>query len=235
MNEVGLLVGFGTAVLVAALLASRWQCGELQLRLAVAEHAARTDPLTGVANRAGLAHDLAGLVKSSRRPQLHLALVVIDLDGLKSINDRYGHHAGDAVLVEVARRLERTRSSAGCVARIGGDEFVVVLEPSADPRQAQRAATQEAQHLTEQIAGVRLDELPAVAISASAGAATAPVGSLTHLMIDADRAMYRAKAGAAKPTGVGGPEAADATPGEWHPRPSPPDPTEVAIRDSAGS
>ncbi len=190
MNEIGLLTACGATILVAALLASWWRCNELQLRLAAAEQAALTDPLTGVANRAGLARELRAL---AGRARVHVAAVMIDLDGLKSINDRYGHHVGDGVLIEVARRLDEARSRARCVARVGGDEFVVVLEPCTDPLDAEREASTVARALTDRIAAVRIEERVSIAVTASAGTAVVPADRLGELLIAADQAMYRDK------------------------------------------
>jgi diguanylate cyclase (GGDEF)-like protein len=85
---------------------------------------ASTDDLTGLPNRAGLLEHLAVMVGTGA------SVVFCDLNGFKSVNDRLGHTAGDAVLVQTARRLRRTVRGEDFVARIGGDEFVIVVPPS---------------------------------------------------------------------------------------------------------
>jgi diguanylate cyclase (GGDEF)-like protein len=85
---------------------------------------ANTDPLTGVANRRGFLGALAEIAPEKRR---QLAMVLIDLDGFKPINDTFGHDSGDALLVQVSRRLQALASSALPVARLGGDEFAMVM------------------------------------------------------------------------------------------------------------
>ena len=85
-----------------------------------------TDELTGLPNRAGLLEHLKSMVGSGA------AVVFCDLNGFKAVNDTLGHAAGDAVLVQTARRLKRTVRGEDFVARLGGDEFVIVVPPDAD-------------------------------------------------------------------------------------------------------
>jgi cyclic di-GMP phosphodiesterase Gmr len=87
---------------------------------------ATTDELTGLPNRAGLLDHLATMVGTGA------SVVFCDLNGFKSVNDSLGHAAGDAVLVQTARRLQRTVRGEDFVARLGGDEFVIVVPPSPD-------------------------------------------------------------------------------------------------------
>jgi diguanylate cyclase (GGDEF)-like protein len=89
---------------------------------------AYTDPLTGLANRTSFGPSLDQAVQRARRKSAKLALVFVDLDGFKEINDRYGHDAGDALLIELAGRLRANLRASDLVARLGGDEFVVVVE-----------------------------------------------------------------------------------------------------------
>jgi len=90
------------------------------------------DPLTGLANRRLLNELFASQMSRAERVGETLAVAFLDLDELKGVNDRYGHDAGDAVLCETARRLLATVRGADVVARIGGDEFVVVYQPNTD-------------------------------------------------------------------------------------------------------
>ena len=96
---------------------------EAELRLA---HLALHDPLTGLPNRRALAEALERAIARSQRTGLPLAVLALDLDGFKAINDRHGHPAGDATLLEVADRLRRTIRRSDLVARLGGDEFAVI-------------------------------------------------------------------------------------------------------------
>ena len=92
------------------------------------EGQARTDPLTGLANRLGLLTFGAGAMARARRSGRPVTVVFIDLDAFKSINDRYGHQAGDEVLKRCAQRLAQAVRETDGVARVGGDEFVVICE-----------------------------------------------------------------------------------------------------------
>lgn len=97
------------------------------------EYAATHDPLTGVANRARL--DTAA-AQMAALPAAHLAVLVLDVDGFKELNDTAGHQAGDAVLVEFAARMRRLVRDTDLLARTGGDEFVIVLSGRSDLRAA---------------------------------------------------------------------------------------------------
>ncbi len=110
---------------------------------------ALTDHLTGLPNRRLFLDRLTQGIEQSRRDGHPLAVLFIDLDGFKAINDGRGHAAGDGVLKEVARRIERTIERAGSAARLGGDEFVVMLEqlrpgPRRDIRRRHRPGDQSA-------------------------------------------------------------------------------------------
>lgn len=148
------------------------------------------DPLTRLPNRRLLLdridHCLAG--RDRRSPDAPVpALLFIDLDGFKSINDRYGHEAGDEVLCEVADRLRASVRPTDTVARLGGDEFVVLDEAVGDMDAMQSLASR----LIEVLAA---DWLPGREITASIGLAIAQPGAgAESLLSDADEAMYRAK------------------------------------------
>jgi diguanylate cyclase (GGDEF)-like protein len=92
------------------------------------EYMALHDALSGLPNRNLLSDRLEKMVEASKRKQSHFSLAMIDLDGFKKINDTLGHEAGDAMLQEIARRLSTCLRSVDTVARVGGDEFVLLLD-----------------------------------------------------------------------------------------------------------
>jgi diguanylate cyclase (GGDEF)-like protein/PAS domain S-box-containing protein len=151
----------------------------LQNRL---RHQATHDSLTGLPNRALFSERLDEAIGEP------LALLLIDLDGFKAINDTYGHPAGDTLLVAVASRLRRCVRPEDTPARLGGDEFAVVL-PGADREEAEHVARRLAALLTETVAvdGVLLT------VQASIGIATGPTDDPELLMRNADEAMYASK------------------------------------------
>ena len=128
----------------------RWlKQGELTFLLAVGDQVAvalaralqhrleaRTDYLTGLANRPEFDRALARAIAASQRHQRPLSLVVLDLDGLKAINDQHGHHAGDIAIRSVARALKRMVRATDTCARLGGDEFGVAM-PDSTPAHAE--------------------------------------------------------------------------------------------------
>ena len=155
------------------------------------QEAARTDALTELPNRVFLKERLtAGLAMASRHRHL-LALLVADLDGFKAVNDRHGHAAGDAVLREVARRFAACVRSEDTLARVGGDEFVVVL-----PEVARR---EDAAVLAGRLVNALRTPIPVgeatVVVGVSAGIAIFPDDGtdIDTLFARADAAMYAAK------------------------------------------
>ncbi len=149
---------------------------------------ARQDPLTSVANRRELVRSAEELLADRRTPEL--SLLLMDADRFKSINDRFGHAAGDAALVALADATRAAVRAADLVARVGGEEFAVLL-----PAQSQRAAAATAERVRRsiEVGGAALD--PRMSLSVSIGVATArPGDTVEQLLARADRAMYRAKA-----------------------------------------
>jgi diguanylate cyclase (GGDEF)-like protein len=153
-------------------------------------HAALHDQVTGLPNRMLLYDRLAHAVAGAQRDRRTLAVLLVDLDGFKEVNDRFGHRHGDDVLAEVARRLQGAVRAADTVARLGGDEFVAVL-PGADRSTALGIARRMLGDLAEPmpVAG------NTVTISASVGVALYPGhGEQPEpLLLSADHAMYVAK------------------------------------------
>lgn len=158
------------------------------------QHESHTDPLTGLANRRSLDSQFeTGLAHAARREGT-LAVVVLDLDRLKEINDTYGHEAGDRALRTIGSVLKATVRQHDVCARFAGDEFVVVLWDCSPEHEAQRVLDLQnavAAHPFEPRPGVRLS------LSISAGPARFPDDGATfeELLATADERMYRDKAG----------------------------------------
>ncbi|PVA09373.1 GGDEF domain-containing protein [Pelagivirga sediminicola] len=172
----------------AAMDASRSLNQRLQGAMIAAEEKAYTDTLTGLRNRRALDYMLDRLAEAEH----DFALIHIDLDYFKSVNDSMGHAAGDHVLREVARiMIEETRSD-DTVARVGGDEFVLVLKRLTDRCRVHDIASRLIARLKQPIAfGGRMCH-----VSASAGSVLScdhPHPDMTRLMLEADTALYAAK------------------------------------------
>lgn len=152
---------------------------------------ARHDPLTGLANRKAFTETALGILARARVDGAPGAVVVIDLDGFKPINDRYGHATGDRVLVQLAGRLEATARTTDLVARLGGDEFAILCPNLHDPEHIGLFCSR----LVAAIADIPDDICPGNILGASIGIATYPKDGydLHHILGQADRAMYAAK------------------------------------------
>jgi diguanylate cyclase (GGDEF)-like protein len=155
------------------------------------ELAAVIDPLTGVLNRRGLDALADSAIALARRQGLTIAVVFLDVDGLKAINDQHGHQIGDRALKEVASCMRRTFRASDVIGRTGGDEFVVIA-CDASEQQLSSILGRLKQQLTE------LNQQPdrVFQLSVSAGTAFSPPGdtrSLGELMTLADLQMYAAK------------------------------------------
>lgn len=152
---------------------------------------AQYDPLTGLPNRGLLVDRLRQALAFARRHQHQVAVFFVDLDRFKPINDALGHAAGDAVLKEVARRLESRVRQVDTVSRYGGDEFVVVLQGLADVQEAARLAQAFVERLGQPFqVGER-----SCNVGASIGISVYPADgdSGEDLIRFADEAMYHAK------------------------------------------
>jgi len=181
------LVVFGIALSSRVRLLQREQ-SRLETRAALLAKEARTDPLTGLANRTGLAVGAQDVLDLPG----HHALLLLDLDRFKPVNDVHGHAAGDAVLVEVARRLTQAVREGDTVARLGGDEFVILFGDIPSRAALEERATRLQAALREPIA---IGPGQTVVIDSSIGVAMAPQDgrTLEQLLLSADTAMYGAK------------------------------------------
>lgn len=151
-------------------------------------HSALHDALTGLPNRAALLDELERL-RSATEPK-PFALLFLDLDDFKKVNDSLGHHAGDALLIEVARRLQAVIGDQGQVARLGGDEFVVTL-PGFEDEDAIKPCLEGIQERL--VHPIYLDGSTAY-VSASVGVAFGSASNqASELLRNADTAMYRSK------------------------------------------
>ncbi|EFH12089.1 GGDEF domain-containing protein [Pseudoroseomonas cervicalis] len=150
-----------------------------------AERLSRTDPLTGLANR-------RALLEAAERGDLALmALVIIDLDHFKRVNDTHGHRVGDAVLQAVSGILAAELGEEGVLARLGGEEFALLA-----PGEAPAALLARLVRLRDRLADQPVvAEGRAVSVTISAGVALRQAGSFDALYGEADRALYAAKQG----------------------------------------
>ena len=180
-------VAFNALVAALGQNVAEWRDLESGLR-----HQAFHDPLTGLANRA-LFYDRVDHALTRVRADLGMLIVLfIDLDGFKGINDTLGHAAGDAVLIEMARRLLEGRRSTDTVARLGGDEFALLLEDLdvlAGAALAERLAA--ALHAPLMVGPAQLNIRASIGIAL----ADATTEGSEVLMREADAAMYLAKQG----------------------------------------
>jgi diguanylate cyclase (GGDEF)-like protein len=160
---------------------------EQQLR-----HASRHDPLTGLPNRTFFTERLSqALRRSSREPADLFAVLFLDLDHFKVVNDSVGHYVGDELLIAVARRLEQCLRGGDMVARLGGDEFALLLERVGDARDAARVAerVQSSLSVPFNIGSYELPTSASIGIVLSSSARESP----ELLLRSADMAMHRAK------------------------------------------
>ncbi len=182
-------VGWWTVLVFASVLVV-WQVAARQDAL---YRDANQDRLTSLLNRRGLESRLAKALHIAKRRGTRVAVAYLDLDGFKLVNDRYGHDAGDMLLMVVAERLSGAVRSGDSIGRIGGDEFVVVLPAISSPDDLALVVTRLRMAVAApcEIDGRRVSMVASigVALSKADGEATAET-----LLAEADAAMYREKA-----------------------------------------
>jgi diguanylate cyclase (GGDEF)-like protein len=177
------------AILVALGVADRLR--EQRRALTDAERRAQTDPLTGVLNRRSLIERLDAACSRARARGLPIALLFIDLDHFKEINDSFGHAAGDACLRKIIGPIQTELRQSDVIGRYGGEEFVVILS-SAD----MAAAHPIAERIRNRVADVRVEGFgPLINLTCSIGVATSDTLGVwgEHLIAQADAAVYAAK------------------------------------------
>jgi diguanylate cyclase (GGDEF)-like protein/PAS domain S-box-containing protein len=176
---------------VAFYIASFSDISERKANEARIEYLAHHDPLTGLINRYNLENRLGQTLLSANRDSQSVAVMFIDMDRFKTINDTLGHHTGDLLLIEVARRLRDSVRESDIVARLGGDEFIVVLTGMAGDLDAAPIAGKilRSLGLPYRIEGNELHSSPSIGIAIyPSDGDTGPI-----LMKNADTAMYHAK------------------------------------------
>lgn len=180
-------------VLRAEIARLRNDIARLESQVGELDRLAHHDALVPLPNRRGFERQLTSLIDRVGRYGDAGALLFVDVDGLKMVNDSYGHEAGDAALIHVAELLTGGVRQSDCVARFGGDEFAVLLE-RVDLGQANETAVR----LTDRIAGSSFThEGQPIPLSAAIGIAEIRAGDTAEAVIArADRAMYEQKAAA---------------------------------------
>lgn len=152
---------------------------------------ALTDPLTGLANRNSFNQHFSDMIKMARRQERQFALLLLDLDKFKPVNDDFGHPAGDAVLQEVAARIVKHCRETDAAARIGGDEFAVLIYDTPDEASVAEPARRIGESISEPVAVGEHD----IEIGVSIGISLFPTDGENQedLVREADRALYQAK------------------------------------------
>jgi diguanylate cyclase (GGDEF)-like protein len=180
------------ASMLCDLIANAFQSG---MAIATLEQRAMTDPLTGLYNRSYLAERCVVEMRRARGYGLPLSLILYDIDHFKSVNDRYGHPAGDAVLRQLGSFLRDATRSSDAVVRYGGEEFALLI-PSLDAEQVFQHADRLRAAL-EEVPFVLPGQAEPVRITVSGGVATCPQDgeSFAELVRIADAALYESKEG----------------------------------------
>jgi diguanylate cyclase (GGDEF)-like protein/PAS domain S-box-containing protein len=156
-------------------------------------HQAFHDPVTGLANRALFADRVGHALVGTHRTGVQLAVMFIDLDDFKTVNDSLGHQAGDAVLVEVARRLEQAVRPEDTVARFGGDEFAILLDEVASSDEAAMIADRVLVVLEQPVALEGNDVYPRASVGICMSDEDLRAQDAEEFLRNADLAMYMAK------------------------------------------
>ena len=178
------------AVLLEEIARLRGDIARLESRVEELDRLAHQDPLVPLFNRRGMLRELEMMIARHERHDTPAAVLFVDLNDLKLLNDEYGHVGGDAALVNVAEKLLEGTRATDCVARLGGDEFCVLLD-HAD----QKSALETAERLVDAIARDDfLFEGVAIPLSVAIGVTLIEHGDCAGTVLArADKAMYRVK------------------------------------------
>ena len=187
------LISTEPRLLVEEISRLRGVVARLEQQIEDLDRLAHHDALVPLLNRRGFVRQLEKLIDRAARYGDTGAMLFVDVDGLKMLNDSFGHHAGDAALCHVAELLRSDVRQSDCVARFGGDEFAVLLE-----RTDEHQAEDTARRLAERIAGERFVHGGVVLpLSAAIGIAMIHPGDEAEaVIIRADQAMYEVKVAA---------------------------------------
>ncbi len=165
----------------------------LETQVGELDRLAHLDALVPIANRRGMLRELETMIARHERHDAPAAVLFVDLDGLKMLNDCFGHEGGDAALIHVAQQLQHGVRSTDCVARLGGDEFCILLDHATEA-----SAIETAERLANLVAGddFLFDGQP-VPLSVAIGLTVVERGDTpTAVLARADQAMYRVKVAA---------------------------------------
>ena len=171
----------------------REKIDSLESRVEELDRLAHLDPLVPLANRRGMLRQLDAMIARHERHGAPGAVLFVDLDGLKILNDSFGHMGGDAALVHVAEKLREGTRANDCVSRLGGDEFCVLLDHADEA-----SALETAERLVDAIAGEDyMFDGQAMPLSVAIGVTLIEKGDTPQTVLArADQAMYRVKAAA---------------------------------------
>ncbi|MCF8478111.1 MAG: GGDEF domain-containing protein [Pseudolabrys sp.] len=194
VDDIGLAMA-PVASLRAEIAELRRDLARAERKIAELEAGADIDPMLDILNRRGFERELARSLAFVRRYGTPAALMFIDLDGFKAVNDRHGHAAGDVLLKAVAADLSAHVRASDLVGRLGGDEFAVLMWKVDEARAAAKAAELEAViGQVRAVYGQAGHEQAELSVGASAGVAALRPDASTAAVIDAaDRAMYARK------------------------------------------
>jgi diguanylate cyclase (GGDEF)-like protein len=196
--SIGINLGLVSVAMVYVLLVASRDFGkmvnsEVEARRLGEENArlANTDPLTGLPNRRQFFAELNGAIERARNTERHVAAGVLDLDGFKPVNDRFGHVTGDQVLIEASERLRAVSNRSTFIARLGGDEFGIILEGAESEQHLLSFGDRVCSTLRTpyEVAGIVAN------LSASIGLAAFPDAGDSAIVLyeHADYALYHAK------------------------------------------
>ena len=176
--------------LIAEISRLRGEVARLEARVEELDRLANLDTLVPVANRRGLISQLDMMIARFERHGTPAALLFVDVDGLKTLNDTFGHAAGDAALVHLTEMMVSSVRQTDMVARIGGDEFAILLDHADEKNACDTAA-----RLADQVAGCEFCfEGTCLPLSIAIGFTHIQVGDSPEAVLDrADEAMYREK------------------------------------------
>jgi len=176
--------------LIAEISRLRGEVARLESRVEELDRLANMDTLVPVANRRGLTSQLDMMIARFERHGTPAALLFVDVDGLKALNDAFGHAAGDAALIHLTEMMVASVRQTDMVARIGGDEFAILLDHANE-----QSACETASRLVDQVAGAEFCfEGTCLPLSIAIGFTHIELGDSPESVMDrADEAMYRHK------------------------------------------